>query len=286
MKLGEVLLGKRLLTTAKVEQALQAQALLGGRLGTNLVELGILDLETLTSALSMQSGVPAAQQEQFERIRPAALALLPASFAGKHSALPLGLLRGSDKLLVVALRDPHDFAAIEELQYATGKRITATVAPELRIFFYLEKCYRIPRKPRYLRSSGSAIPARPAPGSAVEAFAPGPAANRRQYATPNPPPAGQHAAVARQDDPMAAFSLPVLEEAAALFRPSAASTAELASPPVQTSLAQALARIERAEGREDIASAMIDGLRAWFACTLVLIAKGEMVLGWRGYAPA
>ncbi|MEO7730494.1 MAG: hypothetical protein ABIY55_05940, partial [Kofleriaceae bacterium] len=59
-RLGELLVAAGLLTVEQVEQAVRAQVMWGGRLGTNLVELGYIDLDKLATALSRQHGIPAA----------------------------------------------------------------------------------------------------------------------------------------------------------------------------------------------------------------------------------
>src|SRR5262249_50200887 len=65
---------------------------------------------------------------------------------------------------------------VDEVAFATGKRVTAAIAPELRMYYYLEKYYGIRRKSRYLRlqsnTAGTEAVRRPIPGSALEAFAP------------------------------------------------------------------------------------------------------------------
>ena len=67
-RLGELLTQTRLIEPEKVEQALRAQVVWGGRLGTNLIELGCIELDELSRALGQQHGIPCAQARHFEKL--------------------------------------------------------------------------------------------------------------------------------------------------------------------------------------------------------------------------
>jgi hypothetical protein len=260
MRLGEVLLQRGALEPGQLEDGLHAQAFFGARLGTNLVELEYIDLETLTAALAQQTGVPAARKEQFERIAPATLALVTPAVAEAHAAIPLGMAKGVDRVLVVAFRDPGDGDNVEALVHDAGCHVMPAVAPELRIYYYLEKHYGIPRKSRYLRMHSVHNPARPDTG---EAAASPPVPERRRYAEPNPPLEG--------------FDMPPVDLSPAFF--------EHERPPTVT-VAQALTRIDAAASRDDIAAALCAYLRSRCDCALVLVVREAMALGWKGFAPA
>ena len=151
-RIGDILIEERLITPAQRDEALRQQKSYGGRIGTNLVELGAIELEALTRALARQKGVPAALQRHFESIHREAVGLVPAQLAQKHCAIPLGFTSYNPKTLAVAFLDPAKPGAIDEIQFAANARIYPVIAPELRIFLYLEKLYGIPRQVRFLRT--------------------------------------------------------------------------------------------------------------------------------------
>src|SRR5690606_14748436 len=106
MKLGTLLLRNAVITLSQLEEALRAQVLFGGRLGTNLVELGFIDLNSLGVALARILGVPLATQERFEAAPPAAVALFTAKEAEAWLAFPLGPELRDPDMPGVALADP------------------------------------------------------------------------------------------------------------------------------------------------------------------------------------
>ncbi len=148
-RLGHILIEQGLITPEQRQEALRSQTLYGGRLGTNLVELGAIELDDLARALAKQRGLPAALQKHFEQIPSEVVALIPARLAQKHEAVPLGFTSGSPKTLAVAFVDPGRVSAIDEFRFAAHARILATIAPELRIIHYLEKLYGIRRPLRF-----------------------------------------------------------------------------------------------------------------------------------------
>ncbi|MFP2913012.1 hypothetical protein ACLESD_50010, partial [Pyxidicoccus sp. 3LFB2] len=147
-KLGAILVRKGLITQAQLDEALKAQLIYGGRLGTNLVELDILDIDTLAMVLGEQSRYPVAQDADFDAVTAATLALLPAALAEKHLAFPLGQ---EGRRLKVAMVNPMELRDTDALGFATGLRIVPYIAPELRMFYALARRYGIPRESRYVQ---------------------------------------------------------------------------------------------------------------------------------------
>jgi hypothetical protein len=159
------------LTEAQLAQALAAQGRDGGRLGTVLVEHGMVDLEALTVYLGLELGIPIATGAMLERAKRAAVRLLQPQAAFKHKCVPLVV---QDRQLIAAIEDPHDFATLEALTQLTGYRVLPRVAPELRIYYYVERYYGVARPARFMKfgdsprgteSQGDAgLPAPPLPG--------------------------------------------------------------------------------------------------------------------------
>jgi hypothetical protein len=171
MRLGEMLLRDGRLTQSHLDQALAFQARDGGRLGTVLVEHGLVDLEALTVYLGLELGIPIATGAMLERAKRAAVRLLQPTQAFKHKCVPLVV---QDRQLIAAIEDPHDFATLEALAQITGYRVLPRVAPEVRIYYYIERYYGVARPARFMKfgdlprgneSSGDpGLPAPPLPG--------------------------------------------------------------------------------------------------------------------------
>jgi hypothetical protein len=185
MRLGEMLVRDGRLTEPQLKQALAAQAKDGGRLGTVLFEMGLVDLEALTVYLGLELGIPIATGAMLERSKSPARKLLQPQQAFKHKCVPIVV---QDRQLIAAVEDPHDFATLESLAQQTGYRVLPRVAPEVRIYYYIEQYYRVARPARFVkfgdlpRADGviidPALPSPPLPGlppvPAAPVAAPGP----------------------------------------------------------------------------------------------------------------
>lgn len=175
MKVGELLVGEGLITPIELEEALKCQVIFGGRLGTNLIELGLLDEEELARTLSRKLGLPWVDPpELLMEVPPDVLALIPADFAERYKVIPL---RFENRRLTLAMLNPSDLRAVEEISFATGLIIRPVIAPEVRLLLALEKHYDIPRKIRYvpvtrmLRSRRKSPPSpEPSPPSPFEGY--------------------------------------------------------------------------------------------------------------------
>src|ERR1051325_7658114 len=194
------------LTEAQLVSALGFQARDGGRLGTVLVEHGMIDLEALTVYLGLELGIPIATGAMLERAKRAAVRLLQPGQAFKYKCVPLVV---QDRQLIAAIEDPHDFATLETLASITGYRVLPRVAPELRIYYYIERYYGVTRPPRFVPFGDSprgheatidaGLPAPPLPG-----LPPVPA---QPIAAPGPRPRLRSAMVAKMLDSCAGVEL-------------------------------------------------------------------------------
>src|SRR5262245_46303302 len=120
MRLGEVLLAKKIITAAHLKEALDAQLIFGGHLGTCLIELGCLTEDQLGQALQESFGIPCATHQMFQDIPRGVISAIPERFVEKHLAIPF---RRDEKILNVAMVDPKDLAALDELAFASGSKI-------------------------------------------------------------------------------------------------------------------------------------------------------------------
>ncbi|HBA87831.1 MAG TPA: general secretion pathway protein GspE [Geobacter sp.] len=150
-RLGEMLLKAGALTEAQLEQVLNAQSIYGGRLGTNLVEMGFIEEDELARVLSEQLGVPCVESTALDSIPEALLGVIPRKTVERYRAIPLAL---EGKRLTIAMADPASFEAIEEIGFSTGLVIIPRVCSELRLSLALERLYGIRRPVRYIPVQG------------------------------------------------------------------------------------------------------------------------------------
>ncbi|ATB34372.1 general secretion pathway protein GspE [Melittangium boletus] len=128
MRLGELLLQEHLITPEALEEALESQVVHGGRLGTNLVELGMLSEQELSRVLGQQHGVASASGEMVPD--PRALELVDLNDADEKDYLPM---RVDATRMSVAVINPRDIETLDALAFRTGKRVVPVVIPEFRM---------------------------------------------------------------------------------------------------------------------------------------------------------
>lgn len=171
MKLGELLVDSGTITREQLSSALQHQRQNGGRLGTCLVELGIVDEKTVSSLLAKQLNIPSASAAQLEKCDAFAVKMVPAAMAERLRAVPMR--QDGDKLWVV-MADPTDQQALGELSKVTSKKVRPMVAPELLVQYALERYYKVKRSPRVVqvRTGGSDLLSIDAPKTPAMVTAP------------------------------------------------------------------------------------------------------------------
>src|SRR5207237_1366463 len=126
VRIGELLLKEKRLTPAQLQEALNYQKTNGGKLGFNLVKLGFVKDEEITALLSKQYGVPSINLAQFE-IDPAIVKLIPAETAQKYQIVPLSR---SGATLTIAMTDPTNVFAMDDIKFMTGYNVEPVVASE------------------------------------------------------------------------------------------------------------------------------------------------------------
>jgi hypothetical protein len=150
MRIGERLVRAGLITREQLQEALSAQVVHGGRLGTNLIERSQISLDAMAEALAEQHQVPAALETDFATADPELQHQLTPELAAEYRAVPLRFDADSRRV-VIAVIDPHETAALAELSESFRYEVTLAVAAELRIFYQLERVYGIRRPNRMLR---------------------------------------------------------------------------------------------------------------------------------------
>ncbi len=137
VKLGEMLIKANLLTTKKLQEALEYQKTNGGKLGFNLVKLGFVREEDITRVLSQQYGVPAVNLRTLE-IDEVVVKLIPSEVAQKYLILPVSR---SGATLTVAMVDPSNVFAMDDIKFMTGYNVEPVVASEVAIKEAIDKYY-------------------------------------------------------------------------------------------------------------------------------------------------
>ncbi|HEY2293207.1 MAG TPA: hypothetical protein VGM86_21100 [Thermoanaerobaculia bacterium] len=137
-KLGQLLVARGWITVQQLTRALKNQNVAGGRLGTCLLEMDALGEELLLKGLSEQLGVPAADADELRGVPDEVLALVPEKLARRLHAVPFRVEGGR---LDLALMDPRNLSAQDEIAFASGKRVKVFVAEEIRVLEALERYY-------------------------------------------------------------------------------------------------------------------------------------------------
>jgi hypothetical protein len=138
-KLGQLLVARGWITVQQLTRALTTQQVVGGRLGTCLIEMDAISEDNLLKGLAEQHGVPAVSLDDLRGIPDEVLALLPDKLARRCRAVPFRVV-GSR--LDVAMLEPRNLALQDEIAFASGKRVMVYVAHEVRIVESLERYYR------------------------------------------------------------------------------------------------------------------------------------------------
>lgn len=136
-RLGELLLREKLITPLQLQQAIEEQKSTGGRLGYQLTKMGFIEENELTAFLSKQYGVPSIDLNEFD-IEPEIIKLIPKEVVLKHQVIPINR---TGSTLIVAMADPSNIFAIDDIKFLTGYNVEVVVASEQAIEGAVEKYY-------------------------------------------------------------------------------------------------------------------------------------------------
>lgn len=297
-RLGELLIHNNLLTQAQLEEALQAQVIFGGKLGTILIEMGLLSEKVLGEALRQMIGFPCAQAEDMVNIPRPVIDIVSAELADKYKVIPLSV---SGRKMTLAMANPKDIQAIDEISFRTGHIVLPMLALEVRLYFALEQYYGIKRPMRYiappvnfreepganhiLRDSERGKPAAPAaagfPGTTLSGQAPHrsgpdqgiidiPGAEDEDYLGA---PGSEHIHVPTQR--------PTLPASAPVADPGEELEELEEIDDIEVTLADMTKRLVAATNRDDVADALIEYLGAHYARAVLFMVVAGQVTGWR-----
>jgi type IV pilus assembly protein PilB len=136
-KLGEILVRENLLSPENLREALEYQRQHGGRLGFNLVKLGLISDDMITAVLSRHYGIPSVNLDLFT-IDASVLNLIPQEVTQKHSVLPLSRVGAT---LTLAMVDPTNVFAIDDVKFMTGLNVEPVVVAEGSVQQAIAKYY-------------------------------------------------------------------------------------------------------------------------------------------------
>ncbi|HLO27358.1 MAG TPA: hypothetical protein VK187_14710 [Geobacteraceae bacterium] len=323
-KLGELLIKEGVITPKQLDEALKSQVIFGGRLGTNLVEMGLIDEEKLVQYLSRQLEVPYASPDQLMSVPPDVIKLISPEMAEEYKMIPLSL---DKKRLTIAIWDPSDLSAIDAISFITGYIIKPLVCSEMRLLTALEKYYGVKRALRYIQLQGGTgirsreagtAPPKPAPepqqvetspfeslagellqGSpaepAVEQPAWGDLVEIQPVETVRAPPPKTAIPEGRQAIlPVEEPDVVDLVKTQPADRPVAPPVAKVEPAPAAAKPAEAqtptidalLAKLAEARGRDTVADALIAYLGHDYQRVALFMIKGRVAAGWKGVSRA
>jgi hypothetical protein len=308
-KLGQLLVARGWITVQQLTRALTTQQVVGGRLGTCLLEMDSISEDNLLKGLSEQHGVPTVSLDDLRGIPDEVIALLPDKLARRCRAVPFRVV---GTRLDVAMLEPRNLALQDEIAFASGKRVMVHVAHELRIVEALERYYREEASSRYSMLAERLNRARyfwerdkqPEAPKAADELARLPPLQSPALARPAPPQRPAPPAPKAEAPPAPAPRRPSIQTVSmteeertalgSLSKPAPAQAASLqaaapAAPPAMAPSLPALASIDEVEAaftrtheREEVARIALSFLaRSYRRAALFQVAK-DKVSAWMG----
>jgi type IV pilus assembly protein PilB len=137
VRIGELLLKEKRITPEQLQEALNYQRQNGGKLGFNLIKLGYVKDDEITALLSKQYGVPSIALGSFD-VDAAVVKLVPAETAQKYQIIPLSR---SGATLTIAMTDPTNVFAMDDIKFMTGYNVEPVVASETAVIDAIAKYY-------------------------------------------------------------------------------------------------------------------------------------------------
>ena len=279
-RLGNLLLEEKLLTQPQLEEGLETQVVYGGRLGTNLVELGFVKEVDLARVLGRQHNIPFASGEMVPD--PAAIAVAEAAFYDDKDVMPM---RVDATKLTVAIMHPRQLEAVDALGFKTGKRIVQVVIPEFRMTQLLRKYARAfrPMRPidmNTMRPSKASGAGEPKLGEVSDLINEGDFASLyAQAAAPVEEEAVIEGSAVEDEAPVIGGAL--LEAPPPSVQPPPPLVVPKPELPALT-FAEATKLLQASQDRDDIAKTVLRFAKGKFRRALLLSVRGDLVTGWQG----
>ncbi len=139
VRIGELLLKEKRITPEQLQEALNYQKANGGKLGVNLVKLGYVTDDEIIALLSRQYNVPSIDLSAFE-VDASVIKLVPAETAQKYQILPLSRAGAT---LTIAMTDPTNVFAMDDIKFMTGYNVEPVVASETAVVDAIARYYAL-----------------------------------------------------------------------------------------------------------------------------------------------
>src|SRR5579862_7028805 len=137
VRLGEILVKESLITQDQLQKALEFQRVNGGKLGSCLAKMGFISDDDITEVLSRQYGVPSINLRYYE-VDPTVIKLIPQDTAVRYQLVPLSRVGST---LTIAMTDPTNVFAMDDIKFMTGFNVEPVVASETSINEAIAKFY-------------------------------------------------------------------------------------------------------------------------------------------------
>ncbi len=301
-KLGQILIRDKVITEQELEATIRAQVIYGGTIDTNLIELGYADINQVGKALSEAHRVPTVDGAQIKPCTQEVISKLGHKMATKHKCVPLAMDKTSMDVLLI---DPADLNAIDDLGFATGKRIKPHVAPELVVYALLEKYYGVARPMRFISIALAGKKEEPKQPLPMETLPPEPAVEKitahdlggveepskipeepgekeEFIDIPSPPPSElEEEAVLNLDDLIHKTEMAPVE-----FIEEEDEEEEelelLEDLPELLTLEEATARLANVDDRDELGRIVLSFALGYFKRAALFITRFDRVIGWYG----
>lgn len=145
-RLGDYLISAGIITPELLDEAIESQCIFGGKLGTNLIELGLIEEEHLAKILSQQLNLHYIKPKLLMNVPEKILDLVPQNLALKHQVVPY---HKEKEKIFLAMKDSSNLAVIDELSFQLNHIIIPLAVPEVRLMLALKKHYGLELSPRF-----------------------------------------------------------------------------------------------------------------------------------------
>jgi hypothetical protein len=145
-RLGDYLLTEEIITPEQLDEAIEYQCIYGGKLGTSLIELGVIEEERLAQILSQQLKLHYIKPDLLMNVPNSILKIIPRKLALQYQVVPYHKDKGK---LFVAMKDTSNLSAIDELSFQLDHIIIPLAIPEMRLMLALKQHYGMDLTPRF-----------------------------------------------------------------------------------------------------------------------------------------
>lgn len=279
-RFGEFLVAEGKIRPEQLDKGIEMQRLVGGRLGTNLLELGLIHEAPLLEALGKFRQTRTASAYQLRNVTPETLRMVPPKIAQRHLIVPI---EHRGHTLVLASSDPGDPLLEDELGHLTSCLVRTVIGLELRLHEALGVYYGVPLTTRLIglarrldgiKENDDASREPPRPPVRQERTAPSPRPAKRS--TPPRRARVSETAAAAIAEPSIQYVELDDDTRARIYTESRARR----DPRVR--LEAAAEELQRISIRDEIADVLLDFCRPYLRRRLLFIRRKDLVVGWHG----